>query len=35
MSVSDQYILPGIIGIIIAIIVVGIALGILITKKRP
>jgi hypothetical protein len=35
VSSADQYILPGIIGIIIAIAVVGIILGFLVTKKRP
>ena len=34
-SVADTYILPGIIGIIIAIIVVGATLALLVTKKRP
>ena len=34
-TVADMYLLPGIIGIIIAIAVVGVVLSLLITKKRP
>jgi hypothetical protein len=34
-SLSDQYILPGIIGIIVTIAVVGIGLALLIMKKKP
>jgi hypothetical protein len=34
-SASDAYLLPGIIGIIIAIAIVGIVLALLVTKKRP
>lgn len=34
-SSSDQYILPGIIGIIVAIVVVGAVLALLIVRKRP
>ena len=35
LSASDTYLLPGIIGIIVAIAVVGIVLGLLVIKKRP
>jgi outer membrane protein assembly factor BamB len=34
-SMADQYLLPGIIGIIVAIAVVGAILALLVTKKRP
>lgn len=34
-SMADQYLLPGIIGIIIAIVAVGIGLALLIARKRP
>ena len=34
-NMADLYLLPGIIGIIIAIAVVGVVLSLLITKKRP
>jgi hypothetical protein len=34
-SLADQYILPGIIGIIVAIAVVGALLAMLLLKKRP
>ncbi len=34
-SLADQYIIPGIIGIIIAIAVVGVVLALLVNKKRP
>jgi hypothetical protein len=34
-SMADTYILPGIIGIIVAIVIVGIVLALLVTKKRP
>jgi hypothetical protein len=34
-SVADMYLLPGIIGIIIAIIIVGIVLALLLIRKRP
>jgi len=34
-SMADTYLLPGIIGIIVAIAVVGIVLALLVTKKRP
>jgi hypothetical protein len=34
-SMADQYILPGIIAIIIAIVAVGIVLALLVTRKRP
>ncbi len=34
-SSADQYILPGIIGIIVAIAIVGVILALLVTKKRP
>jgi hypothetical protein len=34
-NAADLYLLPGIIGIIIAIAVVGVVLSLLITKKRP
>ncbi|MGD6807956.1 MAG: hypothetical protein ACQCN4_13480 [Candidatus Bathyarchaeia archaeon] len=35
VSLADQYILPGIIGIIVAIVIVGLVLGLLVTRKRP
>jgi hypothetical protein len=35
VSSVDQYILPGIIGIIAAIVIVGIVLALLVTRKRP
>ncbi len=34
-SMADIYLLPGIIGIIVAIVVVGLVLALLVTKKRP
>jgi hypothetical protein len=34
-SVADTYILPGIIGIIVAILIVGVVLALLMIKKRP
>jgi hypothetical protein len=34
-SLADQYILPGIIGIIIAIAIVGAILALLVIRKRP
>ena len=34
-SIADTYLLPGIVGIIIAIAVVGAVLALLVTKKRP
>ncbi len=34
-SAADMYLLPGIIGIIVAIAVVGVVLALLVTKKRP
>ena len=34
VSSADQYILPGIIGILVAIVVVGIGLALLVTRKR-
>jgi hypothetical protein len=35
VSVADTYILPGIVGIIVAIIVVGVILALLLVRKRP
>jgi len=35
VSLADQYLLPGIIGIIVAIAVVGAILALLVSKKRP
>ncbi len=34
-TAADSYLLPGIIGIILAIVIVGIVLALLITRKRP
>ena len=34
-SAADAYLLPGIIGIIVAIAIVGLVLALLVTKKRP
>jgi hypothetical protein len=34
-SLADQYILPGIAGIIVAIVIVGIVLALLMLRKRP
>jgi hypothetical protein len=34
-TMADQYLLPGIVGIIVAIAIVGVVLALLVTKKRP
>ena len=34
-SAADLYLLPGIIGIVVAILVVGVVLALLVTRKRP
>ena len=35
LSTADMYLLPGIAGIIVAIIIVGVVLALLVTKKKP
>jgi hypothetical protein len=35
VSMADQYILPGIIGIIVTIVIVGVVLALLMMRKKP